>query len=475
MTPPSNDPSTKLPLTAAILAGGRSRRMGLDKALLTIGGRTLMGRVEDAVEQVCEHVIVVTNRPDTLSAAGLGADVRIVTEEVPDLGPLGGLVAALEAAEDEWILAVAADMPWIVPDVVRLLWERREGVDVVVPVGDDGREPLLALYSCRALATAQRLLESGARRPVQLIDAVPNAEITLDELRAADPELLSLRNVNTPEELAEAQRSHTPPRHGRTITVKTLPAAPRESGTLPVERQVTIYAGGNEIATTQATPAELDEMAVGFLVSEGFLGDRDALESVEVDRRRGLVWVHTAENIEASGESRTRYFTSGCGKGVTFASVGHARDLAPVTGGPVVTAEDIAAMQEEMDHTSANRIRSGGMHSCGLATGGAVMIVREDIGRHNALDKVLGRAWLDRIPTDNAVLLTTGRISYEMVIKAARSRIPIVASRKAITDLAAEIGDALGVTLVGYVRGGSMTVYTHPERIEGALGADRQS
>jgi FdhD protein len=108
---------------------------------------------------------------------------------------------------------------------------------------------------------------------------------------------------------------------------------------------------------------------------------------------------------------------------------------------------------------------TGGMHACALARDGVVEIIREDVGRHNAVDKTLGRAWLDRTSTEDAELVTTGRISYEMAVKAAKARVPIVVSRTAVTGLAAEVAERAGVTLVGYARGGRMNVYTHPERI----------
>ena len=234
---------------------------------------------------------------------------------------------------------------------------------------------------------------------------------------------------------------------------------------MPSERAVTIYLNDVEVATTQATPQDLEELAVGFLVAEGLLGDREALTSVNVDTKRGFVWVVSTEAVPEDLVYRTRYLTSGCGKGVTFSSVGHARGLEHITGKVTVTADDLYSLVGEMARAAVLYRDTGGMHACGLALAGKLQFVREDVGRHNALDKLLGRAWLDRIDVRDAVLISTGRISYEMAVKAAKAAIPVVASRSAVTDLAAEIGAELGITLVGYARGGKITVYTHPERV----------
>ena len=219
------------------------------------------------------------------------------------------------------------------------------------------------------------------------------------------------------------------------------------------------------MATVQATPRDLDDLAVGFLVAEGFVGDRGALQGIDHDAKRGLVWVRSAEEVPADLNERARYLTSGCGKGVTFASLGHARGLERVSGESTVAPERIYALMRELGDAATRYRDSGGMHAAGLGIGEELVVSREDVGRHNAVDKVLGRAWLDGIPTDDAVLVSTGRISYEMAVKVAKARVPIAASRSAVTDLAAELADRLGVTVVGYVRGGKLTVYTHPERI----------
>ena len=471
----------RLPLTAAVLAGGRSLRMGIDKALLAVDGEPLVVRVVGVVRTVCAHTLVITNRPETLTEVGLPSDVVILADEVAYQGPLGGLATAMAAAEDEWVLAIAADMPHLEPAVIRALWDVREGVDMVLPVGEKGPEPLLALYRVAAcLPAARAALATGRRRIVALSATLRVAELPLEALRAVDPDLRSLLNVNTPEDLAEARDVAEAESAGRAVAdadsarreraaspirIEVVEVATRRPRGMPSERPVTIHLNDVEVATTQATPQDLEELGVGFLVSEGLISDREALRSVDVDAKRGFVWVTSDEIVPEDLVYRTRYLTSGCGKGVTFSSVGHARGLAHIMSTLTVTADALYGLIGEMAHAAELYRDTGGMHACGLARGGELLLVREDVGRHNALDKLLGRAWLDRIPTDEAILVSTGRISYEMAVKAAKASVPVVASRSAVTDLAAEIGAELGITLIGYARGGKLTVYTHPERV----------
>ncbi len=468
MDPSRSEP---IPVTAAVLAGGRSMRMGVDKTLLPVDGETLLARVVEAVSGVCAHTMVVTNRPEQIAEAGLPADTPVFVDETPNQGPLGGLVTALREAPDDWVLAIAADVPYLEPRIIRALWEARDGARVVVPVTEKGLEPLLALYHRDCLPVARRVLASGRRRLVAIFSEVPVVEVPLEALRAADPSMRSFLNVNTPEDLSDARESETEhvtqPRG--TLIVR---GGDKHGGRMPVERPVTVHMNDVEVATMQATPDDLEELAIGFLVSEGLLIDRESLKAVSADYKRGLVYVETTEEVPDELTYRRRYITSGCGKGVTFSSVGHARSLEPVPEGFAVTPTALHEWMRVMNEQATKYRDSGGMQACAMAVGDEVRIVREDVGRHNAVDKVLGRAWIDRVATDDAVLLSTGRVSYEMAVKAAKARIPVIASKSAVTDLAGEIAASLGICVVGYVRGGAMVVYTHPERVLSEKDAD---
>ncbi len=457
----------RLPVTAAVLAGGRSLRMGTDKALLPFEGELLISRVVQVAAGVCEHVVVVTNRPEALADAGLPAEVPILQDEIAFRGPLGGLVTALKNAPDDWVLAVAADMPWLSTDVIRALWDARDGAQAVVPVGAKGPEPLLALYHRDCAPFAQRILDSGRRRVVAMLPSLKVVEVDIETLRTVDPDLRSLVNINTPEELADARETGSsgeqPP--SEPVQVSVIEVGTRRGRGMPAERAVTIHMNNVEIATTQATPADLEELAAGFLVSEGLLSDRDAFVGIDVDHKRGMVYVTTGEAVPDDIVYRRRYITAGCGKGITFASVGHTLGLEAVRHEGTVSSEELYDLMGQMARESSLYRETGGVHACALAHDGHVQIVREDVGRHNAVDKVLGRAWLDRVETEGGVLLTTGRISYEMAVKAAKAKVPVVASRTAVTELAAEVAATVGLTLVGYARGGKLTVYTNPDRV----------
>ncbi|MDZ4655465.1 MAG: formate dehydrogenase accessory sulfurtransferase FdhD [Coriobacteriia bacterium] len=462
-----NGTGSRIPVTAAVLAGGRSLRMGIDKTLLPIEGEPLVVRVAESVSAVCAHTVIVTNRPEALEDVDLPAGVRVLQDSVAYQGPLGGLATALEQAEDEWVLAVAADMPWLRPELVRALWDARDGAQVVIPVGPKGAEPLLALYHTSCLPVARAVLDSGRRRLVAILPSVKVVEVSIESLRDVDPELRSLVNVNTPEELAEVRANSDEVRREEPASVRlsVIEVGTRRARGMPSERPVTVVLNDVEIATIQGTPADLEEMAVGFLVSEGLITRRDLLGAIDVDHKRGHVYVASEEGVPEDFRYRERYVTAGCGKGVTFASVGHAAGIEPVVSDMTIASGMLYDLMGQMARAAVLYRDTGGMHACALARDGVVTVLREDVGRHNALDKVLGRAWLDGVDTEGTVLLTTGRVSYEMVVKAAKARVPVVVSRTAVTDLAADIGTRVGITIVGYARGGKLVVYTNPERI----------
>lgn len=193
---------TRAAFAGAILAGGRSRRMGNDKGLLPFGDRRLIEVVRDAIRPLCPEIVIVANEPTVY--AGFG--VPVVPDRIPGKGPLGGIHAALCWSASPYLLCCACDMPFINPDVIAHLSALTPGYDAVVPHCGAGFEPLHAIYGRTCLLHVERMLGEGRLRVDELFSAVRTRRVDAAELRPLDPGLRSFLNVNTTDELQAARR-----------------------------------------------------------------------------------------------------------------------------------------------------------------------------------------------------------------------------------------------------------------------------
>jgi molybdopterin-guanine dinucleotide biosynthesis protein A len=188
-------------LSGIVLAGGESRRMGRNKALMELEGQTLIARVLDRLSLLCDELIIATN--DVELYADLPA--RVVPDVIVGRGALGGIHAGLTAMRNQRAIVVACDMPFLNPPLLRYMTVVAPGYDVVVPRLDQYYEPLHAVYSVSCVEPIAQLLAQGPRRIVDLYQRVRVREVTRAEVRLFDADL-SFFNVNTPEEWAEVQR-----------------------------------------------------------------------------------------------------------------------------------------------------------------------------------------------------------------------------------------------------------------------------
>ena len=198
-------------VSAVVLAGGASRRMGVDKRRIEVGGRTLLELAVDIVGSVADDVVVATREGDDLApAVAASAGARACADRRPRAGPMGGLEAGLAAAAHEVVLVVASDMPFVSPAVLALLATEaraRPESDVVVLEGENGPAPLLGAYRRSALGVVSALLDAGERRMSALLAGARCHVIPRACWSLLDPEGLSLVNLNSPSDVAALQRS----------------------------------------------------------------------------------------------------------------------------------------------------------------------------------------------------------------------------------------------------------------------------
>ena len=226
------------------------------------------------------------------------------------------------------------------------------------------------------------------------------------------------------------------------------------------EQPLTIIVNGVELATFLCTPVQLDYLTIGFLAFEGIIKGLDDIGDLDVDPENGVAEVMLTTKLV---KPQKRVFTSGCGMGLTFAiRLSHYPHLASDL---MLTPEQIFPLMQQLFDGAAMYKASRGIHAAALSDTEQVLLLAEDVGRHNALDKILGEAMLKGIHTEGRILLTSGRISSEMLRKGAHMGTPFLISRTSPTTLSIEAAKRLGITVIGYVRRNSFNLYTHPERV----------
>jgi FdhD protein len=251
--------------------------------------------------------------------------------------------------------------------------------------------------------------------------------------------------------------------------------ADRLAGEEPME----IRAGGpgqepTSVAVTMRTPGNDFELAAGFLYTEGLLEGRDEIASVAYcelpaeEQAYNVVTVRLARPFDGEALRRNFFATSSCGV-CGKAAIEEVRvACAPLPPGPVVSDAVVVSLPQALRKAQRVFEQTGGLHAAGLFdVDGQALAVREDVGRHNAVDKLVGWALLDgSLPLSDRVLMVSGRVGFEIVQKAGVAGIPILCAVSAPSSLAVDVAGELGMTVVGFVRGRGFNVYSHPERID---------
>ena len=249
--------------------------------------------------------------------------------------------------------------------------------------------------------------------------------------------------------------------------------------TLAVEEPFEIRVNGTPLTVTMRTPGDDVDLAHGFLLTEGVIGSREdvitarycAGSDVDGMNTYNLLDVHLAPDVPGPDPSVTRnfYTTSSCGVcgKAALDAVRLATRFPLDTDTNTVSSRVLASLPDQLrDHQKVFET-TGGIHAAGLFTyDGSLLAVREDVGRHNAVDKVLGWALLaDRVPLGDCVLMVSGRASFELAQKAAMAGVPVLAAVSAPSSLAVDVAQEQGITLVGFLRGETMNIYTGEQRV----------
>jgi FdhD protein len=237
-------------------------------------------------------------------------------------------------------------------------------------------------------------------------------------------------------------------------------------GAVTEEAQVCLHVNGHELATVMCTPIDLDELALGFLRAEGIIGGLDDVEVLTVSAHDTCVDIWLRKDVSFEPPTR-RVITSGCGGGLTFADLRVQQQ--PLNSDMTIAPDQLTARMRDVFQASGLYKVTQGIHTSALSDGAGLVLVAEDIGRHNTVDRLWGKALKQNLDTAGLILLATGRISSEMLMKAARMGVPIVASRTSPTSLSVSLGRAWNITVIGYARRNTFRVYSASQRIRAEI------
>ena len=453
----------KTPVASSVLlCGGSSERLGFPKEMLRVDGAPLGLKLADLLAGLFPSVAISSNRPRYLRYL---TDAPILEDAYADAGPLAGIHAGLKHADTERVFFLACDMPAVDAGVIERITQHAADTDAQVIIARCGRQtqPLCGVYSRSLLPLLERRLgDEGEGRSVhQFLET-----LRVEHVDIPDSEQWRLRDLDAPEDLwlLGLVFDDVEPLPVQRVSRRRFGGEAPDTDMVAEEWAVALHVNGVKIVTTLCLPTALTELAVGFASYLGLVDRLETVRGLEVDYEARRVNMELDVEDARIKNAIQILVTSTCGANVYGSELPQPPALTG-EGGFTVPASHVLDCLSGLRHMAPVYERTGCTHQAAFSDGDGVRCFFEDIGRHNALDKVLGRAIMDGRDTTAGLLVATGRISSEMVVKALRQRVPVVASRSAVTSNALRVAEARGLTVVGFARGRRLNAYTGAERL----------
>ena len=444
------DPLKELPLfgTAAILAGGKSSRMGFDKQLLMENDRRILEQVIETLKQEFEDIIIVTARPELYA----DMDVRLFCDEYQGKGPLAGVHTAMHHAQSKYVYLLACDMPVVNLEFIRYMKRRLmdSKADVCVCERDGHLEPFNTFYSRDLLPEVAYRLETGNSSLFRFIHASDACIVSQQEAARFDKELQMFININTRSEFEKYLGAKDEGLEGDGLALIGKKDILRYIGgefvqlrdLMVHEKTLHLEIAGIGSRTLYCSPSEMYELVVGHLYTQGYIHSINDIENLELDEEAGSALVHLETHIEES-------------------------EIMPE--GIVFDPEILLKNQQEFYDQSILQKATAGTHRCALCDDSGTYYACVDISRHNCLDKVVGKALMHGIQIWNKYILTSGRIPMDMIQKIVNIKAPMIVSRSTPTIAAVEVARKANITLLGFSRENRFNIYSSPHRLKGCV------
>lgn len=436
--------------TAAILAGGKSSRMGFDKQLLMENDRRILEQVIEDLKAEFEDIVIVTARPELYA----GMDVRLFCDEYQGKGPLAGVHTAMHHAQSKYVYLLACDMPVVNLEFIRHMKQRLldSRADVCVCERDGRLEPFNTFYSRDLLPEVVWRLETGNSSLFRFINASNACVISQQEAARFDKELQMFININTRSEFekylgakADEMEDNGLALIGKRDILRYIGGEFVQLRDLMVhEKALRLEIPGMGGRTLYCSPGELRELVVGHLYTQGYIRSMDDILSLELDEEAG----RAVARLEFHGAP---LFSEDPYDGLAF------------------DPEILLKNQQQFYDQSTLQKATAGTHRCALCDDGGTYFACIDISRHNCLDKLVGKALMNGVSLRDKYILTSGRVPMDMIQKVAAIGAPMIVSRSTPTIAAVEAAQAANITLLGFSRENRFNIYSAPHRLRGCV------
>jgi FdhD protein len=453
-------------MNGLVIAGGKSSRMNTDKAMLNYFGTPQWLHVYNLLQAHCDQVFVSVHQHNP----EINMPQIIDLPQYANAGPIAALISAFEKHNGPW-LVLAIDYPYFSELEINNLLNQHNTQSlssVIHHHNSSFYQPFIGIYTSDFIATAKIFIDAGEFSLQNIFK-----QVQVNKVRPINENALT--SVDSPDEFRKAKLCAEQQRQMMSLSILKYVdnTEAHFNDALAVEEPLEISIATNingvkisrNIAVTMRTPGHDEELAIGFLFTEGIVLNANQVEYLQT-KGHNKICIFLKENVQPNVQNTERnfYTTSSCGV-CGKASIEAIRTKLPENlqlQATEINSEILNKIYTEINSYQSAFAQTGGIHASALFTAaGTLKSIREDVGRHNAIDKLIGGQLLTKqIINPSDILLLSGRASFELIQKAAMAQIQIVASIGAPSSLAVQLAEEVGIKLIGFLKGERFNVYT---------------
>lgn len=445
-------------ISAIILAGGNSTRMKYNKEFIKIGDEFLVHRQIKKLRRIFEEIIVVSNNPEHYK----GLNVRVVGDILEGKTPIIGLHAGLTNSSKKYNYCIACDMPYINIDFIKHMISLIDNHDAYVAIHQNYIEPFNAIYSKNIVNTIESFVAKKNLGFQRLVKDLNTYYIGEKKISFFQQEYDMFKNINSEKDFHGIEPKATSSYQQLKIEKVVNNEIFEMNDKVITEYPLSLHINGKHYSTIMLTPDDIEFMVIGYLHSEYVIKEIDEIKDFKINLEEHRCDVLIDHEIDTNNQERLNIMSTACGN-TKLARIEEDKlpklDFCQTFSLSKITDEVLKFNRESILFKE-----TGGVHSV-LLLYNDKKVLFEDIGRHNAVDKVIGYLMKNNIKRNDAFIITSGRISSDILLKAALINISLIVSRSAPTSLAVKLAEKLNVAVIGFARGNKLNIYSHKERI----------